>query len=184
VTAPGESAGGDTFSEVLRCKVHIRRVLARRGVPDVFVDDLVQDVLLVAWRVIEAGGFRLSEGRSLADAVRPWLGVIATNIARNLFGSPWYRQWRDDAVDKDVVDEDGEFASPEPDPEAWRAYLDVIQALDRLSPEHRDAVTLTAGGMSVVEAGHALGISENTVTSRIWRARSALRVTMQRWRRV
>jgi RNA polymerase sigma factor (sigma-70 family) len=184
VTPPGESAGRDTFNEVLRCKCYIRCTLVRRGVPGVFVDDLVQDVLLVAWRVIEEGGFRLSEGRSLAESVRSWLGVIAANVARNLFGSPWYRQWMNDAVDKDAVDEDGEFASPEPDPEAWHAYVDVIHAMDRLKPEHRDVVALTAEGMSVVEAGHALGISENTVTSRIQRARSALRVTMQRWRRV
>jgi RNA polymerase sigma-70 factor (ECF subfamily) len=55
----------------------------------------------------------------------------------------------------------------------------VLEALETLSPEHRDVlVELYYRGRSVVEAAAALGVPPGTVKSRSYYALRALRVTM------
>jgi RNA polymerase sigma factor (sigma-70 family) len=178
LTAPGESAGHRIFAEVIKQEGRIRRVLARRGVPAVFHDDLTQEVLLVAWRIIDTGRFRGSAGPMLARLVNAWLGAIAANTASHFLGSRYYRRWKADTPESRT-----ECASVEPDPEAQRVYWDVLDAIDRLSVEHREVVLLTAAGLSAVEIGVLLGTPGNTVSSRLRQARGALRRGCGRWRR-
>jgi len=59
------------------------------------------------------------------------------------------------------------------------AKVVVLEALETLSPEHRDVlVELYYRGRSVVEAAAALGVPPGTVKSRSYYALRALRVTM------
>jgi RNA polymerase sigma-70 factor, ECF subfamily len=91
------------------------------------VDDIVQDVFVVAVRGIDA----LRD----PDAVRPWLATIAVRVIRRRLRTLRLRRWcgLDDAPEYESVAATG--ASPED-----RALLSrVYELLDQLSPDHRVA---------------------------------------------
>ncbi|MGH9592143.1 MAG: RNA polymerase sigma factor, partial [Bryobacteraceae bacterium] len=71
------------------------------------------------------------------------------------------------------------FAAADPSPEeiyAGRELRTLIEAnLGKLSPVLRDAFVLREGqGLSTSEAARKLGVSENTLKARLWRARQQL----------
>lgn len=71
------------------------------------------------------------------------------------------------------------FAAADPSPEeiyAGRELRDLLEAnLGELSPVLRDAFMLRESqGLSTTEAARALGVSENTLKARLWRARHQL----------
>jgi RNA polymerase sigma-70 factor (ECF subfamily) len=123
-------------------------------------DDLVQDALVRAWQF--RSGFRMGTN------LKAWL----YKILRNTF----YTQ-----VEKrraTVEDVDGRLAaslSCEPDQE-WRiAYDELLDALQLLSQDTRDALLLVvAAGLTYEEAAEISGCAVGTMKSRVNRARERL----------
>lgn len=129
--------------------------------------DAVQQALLVAARKLD---------RVPADDPWPWFGVVVAHEARNLRRkrrpTPTGSLMEDDAVIRPREE-------PGRDPGRHAARRDdarhLQDALDRLPPEQRDAVSLVhLGGMSHKAAAEALGVPRQTLTSRLARGMEAL----------
>lgn len=123
-------------------------------------DDLVQDTLAKAW----ANRERFEPGTNL----RAWLFTILRNT--------WYS-----AVAKrkrEVSDEDGKHAAGLSAEAAqdWAIEMDALRiALDKLPPEHREAIVMVgAAGLSYEEAAEIAGCALGTIKSRVNRARNRL----------
>jgi RNA polymerase sigma-70 factor (ECF subfamily) len=123
-------------------------------------DDIVQDALMRAWR------FR--DGYQMGTNLRAWL----YRIVRNAFYT--HVSKRRDTVE----DVDGRWAatlSCKPDQEWRMQYVDMLRALQRLSPDARDALLLVvSSGMSYQEAADICGCAVGTMKSRVNRARARL----------
>ena len=123
-------------------------------------DDLVQDTLERAWR-----NRRTYQPES---NLKGWL----FRILRNRFTDD-FRRHRGM-----VQDVDGEHAASlvTPADQYWRMqYLDLIDAINLLSPEVRDALVLVMGlGFTHDEAAAALDCPLGTLKSRVRRARAHL----------
>jgi RNA polymerase sigma-70 factor (ECF subfamily) len=141
-------------------------------------EDAVQDALLSAHKHI--GQF---EGRSQLST---WLTTIVSNVALMKLR----RDSRHEilSLDQQQESEDTPLANrlkdARPNPEAIcsQAQMDetLRSALLRLSPKLRSAIQLCElEGLSIREAASALGISANTLKSRVSRARRNLRVLLR-----
>ena len=154
---------------------HIQRYVTRRLGPDE-ADDIVAETFLLAFRQRE----RYDQSR--ADA-RPWLYGIATNLighhrrAEVRLYRALARQrsfdMRADPITEPFTDRVDDRVS------ASTASRRLATALARLSAELRDTLLLVAwGDLSYDEAATALGVPVGTVRSRLNRARSRLRRTL------
>jgi RNA polymerase sigma-70 factor (ECF subfamily) len=127
--------------------------------------DVVQETMLRAWRNPSV----LDEDQGSA---RAWLFTVARRIVVD--------EWRSARSRREVTVEE-----PPERVEADRvdAMLDewiVAEALDRLTPEHRDVIVeCYYRGHSTAEAAEILSIPPGTVKSRTHYAIRALRLTMQ-----
>jgi len=123
-------------------------------------DDLVQEALMRAW------SFRASFQAGTNG--KAWL----YRILRNTFYTAAAKR-RDT-----VQDIDGRLAaqlSCAPDQEWRMAYDELLQALDQLGAETRDAVVLVvAAGLSYREAADVCGVALGTMKSRVNRGREQL----------
>ncbi|MCD0486363.1 sigma-70 family RNA polymerase sigma factor [Streptacidiphilus sp. ASG 303] len=125
-------------------------------------EDAVQETLVRAWRNPDA----LVNGKG---SVRGWLLTVTRNIVTD--------QYRAKAARPTEV---GETAAPPPlQPDHADSVADsllVVEALDRLSAEHREVLQeVYLRDRSVAEAAAALGIPPGTVKSRSHYALKALR---------
>jgi len=124
------------------------------------VDDLVQETVLRALaniHLFEPGSNMLA-----------WLRTIL----RNQFFAD-YRKRR-----REVEDGDGHHAGLLESPPAQEGHVrirELREALDRLAPDHREALSLiTASGLSYDEAAAHCGCPAGTIKSRVSRARGRL----------
>lgn len=132
-------------------------------------EDAVQETFIRAWR--SPRGFDPDQG-----SLRTWLFAIARNCVvdamrrRKVREGPGVSSW--DAVSEspsafDAVDQ----------------LLDRIQlgeALERLSPQHREAVVeVYFGGRTCAELGAELGISASTMRSRLYYGVRSLRLVLE-----
>ena len=130
-------------------------------------DDLVQDCVE-----------RALAKSHLYDPTRPlraWLYAVL----RNLYISGLRRTGRSSVVKtvEDLID--GEDAVP-PEQEHGLAAGSVTEALDRLSPQHREVIVLVAlEEMSYRDVAEILGVPVGTVMSRLSRAREHLRQLLE-----
>lgn len=129
-------------------------------------DDLVQETLAKAWRYRE----RFEPGTNL----RAWLFTILRNT--------WYS-----AVQKhrrEVPDEEGRHAASltsEASQDWTMEIADLRAALDRLPPQHREAlIMVSAAGLSYEEAAQIAGCALGTIKSRVNRARNQLSILLDR----
>lgn len=155
------------YSPVL-FRVALRRL---RNVED--AEDAVQDALLSAHKYI--GQF---EGRSQLST---WLTSIVTNAARMKLRKRSRRETvsLDDDQDNDGSTLANELKDAQPNPEALCARTEMNEAIRRglgkLSPKLRSAFELRElAGLSTREAANTLGITKNTLKSRVVRARANL----------
>jgi len=131
--------------------------------------ELVNDVMLEVWK--GAAGF---EGRS---AVSTWILGIARFRTLNAL-----RGYKPATVDLDDSPEQADPAS-DPNMQQDRAQLKPLlrQALDRLSPEHREVLELTFfQGCSCREIAEIVQCPENTVKTRMFHARNKLKPLLER----
>lgn len=123
-------------------------------------DDLVQETLVKAWDKIDT----FEEGTNL----KAWLFTIL----RNAYFSE-IRKYR-----REVADSDGEYAatlSSQPEQFGHLEMVDLLDALDRLPPDQREAVLLVgAEGFAYEEAAEICGCAVGTIKSRVNRARNRL----------
>lgn len=122
-------------------------------------DDLVQEVMLKAWRA-----------KDNFDGVNmhAWL----FRILRNTF-------YNDEVIRRrSVQDVDGAIAArlPSAPDQEWRLrWAEMLQALERLRPHAREALLLvTAAGLSYEDAAAVCNCPVGTMKSRVKRAREAL----------
>jgi RNA polymerase sigma-70 factor, ECF subfamily len=129
-------------------------------------EDLVQETLLRAWRHPES----LDPRRG---SVRAWLFTTARNLAIDAWRR---RSTRVGEVYTDELPEPPEVVDEtERAVEAWT----VAEALNRLSPSHRDVlVECFYQGRSISEAASRLGVPPGTVKSRTHYALRSLRLVL------
>lgn len=146
----------DLLRHMPRLRAFAMGLAGRRDV----ADDLVQETLLRALKARE----RFVPGSNL----QAWLFTILRNAYLTRAGRD--RRLRQDP---DGVHVGSLSASPE---QEWRLhYREMLKALARLRPHHREALLLVvAAGMSYEEAAAVSGCPVNTMKSRVKRAREAL----------
>ena len=121
-------------------------------------EDLVQETFLRGWR----SRADLRDAR----AARAWLYTILRNEHARL-----YERQRPEVQDPQRLPEVA-VRGYDTSPEAFA----IRRALARLEPEYRDPLLLQViGGFSCREIGEMLGLNSNTVLTRLFRARKALR---------
>jgi len=128
-------------------------------------EDVVQETLLRAWKHADD----LTSGRG---SVRGWLLTVARNLVTDRARARAARPAEvADVVDKPPVTGDHS--------ESVVNTMVVMDALDKVSPEHREVlVQLYYRGRSVAEAAKELGVPPGTVKSRSYYALRALRAVM------
>ncbi|MFD4600593.1 sigma-70 family RNA polymerase sigma factor [Streptomyces sp. NPDC058464] len=116
-------------------------------------EDVVQETLIRAWKNQES----LLNGKG---SVRGWLLTVARNIITD--------RYRAKAVRPTEVAESVATTPVEKDhADGVVDSMLVMEALDRLSPDHRDVLNeIYFQGRSVAEAAESLGIPPGTVKSR------------------
>ena len=135
----------------------------RRRVDPTHAEDVVGEVMLVAWR-------RLDDVPADLSAARAWL----FGVARRTLLSTRRREGRQDAVAVRLAQTPAAVAGETPESVADR--LDVAAAWPRLSTVHQEAIALAVlDGLTAPEAASVLGISPVAFRLRLSRARRALR---------
>jgi len=138
----------------------VHRYLRRRyrGGDGTDVEDLLADVMAIAWR-------RLDDVPG--DAEAPWL----FGVARRRLSNARSRQTRRDRI---MAPLRPKAASPAAEEEAL-ADLGLREALSRLPDKEREALTLTAWeGLGPEELAAALGVSVNAAAIRLSKAKTRL----------
>lgn len=125
-------------------------------------EDIVQETLVRAWK----HAHNLIEG---SGSVRGWLLTVARNIVTDRARARSVRPTEVAPVeDRPPVERDHS--------ESVVNTMVVLDALDRVSPEHREVlVALYYRGRSVTETANELGVPSGTVKSRSYYALRALR---------
>lgn len=146
---------------------HLRalRRFVRRLTGDAFlVDEVVQLTLLRAWE------HPVMAGRSDLE-IRAWLFAVARNVLVDTFRSAFRRH----EFDVDVLPE---TASKDDVEQLLTAWL-VTDALNELSPEHRDVVMhFYFRGETTAEISRSLAIPEGTVKSRLHYALRSMKTAL------
>jgi RNA polymerase sigma-70 factor, ECF subfamily len=144
-------------------KAMLGYLLRRVQVPE-DAADLVAEVFATAWRRIDD----VPPG----EEARLWLYGVARNVLANHRRG---RTRRDRLADKLRTHLARQPYAPEPS-----AATDAVRAaLDRLSPEDREVLTLTAWeGLTSAEIGTLIGQEPATVRARLGRARERLRIVL------
>lgn len=159
--------GGDIDAFEALTRLHVRSVLryAASVVTDRgSVEDVAQEVLLVAWRRRKD----LDPERSLL----PWLLVTTRHIAR----ATNRRAIRQEAGDLDTVNHLHQWERGQDRRKATEELAHLRQALDGLPKEDRDLVRLCfIEGLSYDEASAALGLTLPATRKRVQRIRGRLR---------
>jgi len=141
-------------------------------------EDALQEGMLSAFK-----NLRRFEGRSKFSS---WLTRIVINAALMRLRSQRAHQTvsADQPLGEAELTLAEQLADPAPDPERLYAWKELRRLLDRnlteLSPDMRTAVLLRdIEGLSTQEAAEALGVPENTLKSRLHRARLQLAEQIQ-----
>lgn len=127
-------------------------------------EDVVQDCFTSAWR------FR-HQLREAAMA-RAWLFQIMRRHAFRHLAPSAHLVSDDEALDQ--------HPAPTPSPSALDDRLDVVKALSRIAPIHREVLVLYYfDDMPTAQMAEALDIAPGTVLSRLSRARDALKAALE-----
>ena len=158
--ANGRQAEDQFRMELLEALPHLR-AFARGlcGRPD-YADDLVQETTIKAWTARE----RYTPGTNM----RAWtFAILRNHYLSELRRSKRQTDMEDDAVERMLVVEAGQ--------EGPVHLADMQTALQKLSPERREAILLVgAGGFSYEEAAEISQCAIGTMKSRVSRARTEL----------
>lgn len=126
-------------------------------------EDVAQEVFIRVWQRIQAG-------HSLAETPTAWVMRVTVNHIRDRLRTPWQRR----------VEPDPEAGHQIRVPSAEEVALhhhppDILDTVHGLAPEQRDVVLLFyVADQSIQAISETLGIRENTVKTRLHRARKHL----------
>ena len=127
-------------------------------------EDAVQDTFFRAWR---SGGFRGESGE------KTWLTAIAVNVCRDYRRLYWYRKRLDSEELLEQI--------PAP-PDAEPQDDEILRQVFALAPKYREPVLLYYWQeLTVPEVAALLHEKENTVSTRLRRARAQLKQTLKGW---
>ena len=128
-------------------------------------EDAVQDTMLKAWRGLDRFEARASE--------KTWLTAIAVNVCRDYRRLYWYRK----RLDSEELLE--QIAAP---PDAEPQDDEVLRQVLALAPKYREPVLLYYWQeLTEQEIAGLLKEKENTVSTRLRRARAQLREKLRGW---
>ena len=137
----------------------------RRRVHPTHAEDVVGDVMLVAWR-------RLDEVPADLSSARAWL----FGVARKTLQNTRRRDDRHDAVAVRLADVRHGPADAGQHPDLVAHRVDIAAAWPLLSALHQEAIALSVlDGLTAPEAAAVLGISSTAFRLRLSRARRTLR---------
>lgn len=141
--------------------VFVASFLRRLGIPGADIDDMVQEVFLVAHR---KGGYRPGAGQP-----RTWLGAIAVRVA-SMYRRTHHRrheEFNEEAIERAIAHGDVPATV-----DARKSLARVQAALDTLDLDHCAAFVLyELNGQSCEAIAESLGIPIGTVYSRLHHAR-------------
>ncbi len=124
-----------------------------------FAEDMVQEALARAWERSERGEW--------IDSLPAWVAVVATNLLRS-----GLRRLRVERRARGQLAGEPTVAGPDGRSEA---SVDLLRALGALPRRQREAAVLFYYlDLSVAQVARALGVSEGTAKSALFRARRAL----------
>ncbi|WP_437623830.1 sigma-70 family RNA polymerase sigma factor [Sorangium sp. So ce1151] len=161
------------FEHIARHSGRIEDTLRKFKVPARDRPDVKQDILLSAWRSVQAGGFRPSPHLKVKRALSRWMFAVTWH--QIIHYRERQRRW------------DMASASPEapavvrPAPSLLyqvEARL-MLRALDRLKPALRDVVVGSALGFTAEEMAAELGQNPVTIQHRVERGRVQLRAILR-----
>ncbi|MGK3982347.1 sigma-70 family RNA polymerase sigma factor [Sorangium sp. So ce136] len=147
----------------------IRDNLRRLNVPECDRSDVMQEILLSAWRTVEAGGFHASERLPVKAAVRRWLFVVTWHHTTRY--RERQRQWEKGCASYMHPAADGYMPPPFKRVEARLS----LRGLELIEASLRDAVADSALGYTAVEIATGRGQNPNTIQHRVERGREQLR---------
>lgn len=130
-------------------------------------EDAAADVFAVAWRRLD----EVPDG----DAARAWLFGVAYRVV----GNHYRRRARQERLTSrlEAAFERGTVATATPT--GFEDTSGVVAALGSLRPPDRELLRMAAwDGLSRSEIAHVLGVTENAVDQRMFRARKRLRARM------
>ncbi len=137
----------------------------RRRVHPTHAEDVVGEVMLVAWR-------RLDDVPADLSAARAWL----FGVARKTLQNTRRRDSRQDAVAVRLAEVRHGPADAGQHPDLVAHRVDIVAAWPLLSAVHQEAIALSVlDGLSAPEAAAVLGISPTAFRLRLSRARRTLR---------
>lgn len=164
------AAGGDAAAFRSLVDRHLASVIAvaRRMLRDeAEAEDVAQETMLRLWRSAEG----LEVG---AIGLRPWLRRVVSNLCVDRMRSGKR------LVVVDEVPEQAEKATQQSELEAQDTSQRVDAALKALPDRQRTALTLFHyEGLSQIEIGQIMGISDEAVESLLARARRTLKVSLR-----
>jgi RNA polymerase sigma-70 factor, ECF subfamily len=144
--------------------VDLLRFVSRRVHPT-HAEDVVGEVMLVAWR-------RLDDVPADLSAARAWL----FGVARKTLQNTRRREDRHDAVAVRLAAVPHGRADVGQDPDLVAYRVDIAAAWPLLSAVHQEAIALSVlDGLTAPEAAAVLGISSTAFRLRLSRARRTLR---------
>ncbi|OFE13652.1 RNA polymerase subunit sigma [Pseudohongiella acticola] len=151
-----EALVDELYQDVFRYAFWLTR---NRGI----AEDLVQETFLRAWRSFDS--------LQSEKAAKAWLfTILRRENARQ------YERYRPELVDIDDVSVADE-GTPEPDNR--QNQVELHQAIMRLGKDYRDPLLLQViGGFSGKEIADILDLNNNTVMTRLFRARSKLKTIL------
>lgn len=137
----------------------------RRRVHPTHAEDVLGDVMLVAWR-------RLDDVPADRSAARAWL----FGVARMTLQNTRRREQRHDAIAVRLSEVRHRTADAGDDPDLIACRVDVAAAWPRLSATEQEAIALSVlDGLTAPEAATVLSISPTAFRLRLSRARRTLR---------
>jgi RNA polymerase sigma-70 factor (ECF subfamily) len=154
----------------------IRKVLVRCRVRCRDLPDMVQEVLIVAWKAIQGGHFRPPPEIPLQQGLRAWLHGIAWRQASG-YRSIAHRRY------ETLVEQSPELTAVEATTEDQIASKQLLLVFRRLPRKYQELLTLVALGVELREAARELGISKKAATARLHRGRQLFLRAIARWRR-
>jgi RNA polymerase sigma-70 factor (ECF subfamily) len=166
--------GGVTYQQIYESSFDfVWRNARRLGVSDGAIDDVVQDVFIVAHR-------RLSDFEA-RSSIRTWLFGILLKVAKDYRRSEKRRLVREQAsVELSVLDSD-EPDSPADSMAKKEAADLVMRLLDTLDDDKRAIfVSVELEQMTVAEVAEAVGLNLNTAHARLRSARQAFEQALGR----